>query len=217
MSSQTRGPLRAPVAAPSAARPRRRLQRRPTMVACGCRRTAWSCRLGDGAAGEVVDDDRAVEPGDRRLGAVELLHPRAPFAVVDPLGRLPRLPEIDAAGDRGRPRSGCSICGSGREGSGTSARSISKRRVASASVIGEGKLKLHDSGDHDRVSSSEEGLAALGIRVTERSPEAGRSPPSTAVIAPTPALHKPELSQVVGGDAALLRCIERSSNGGSPR
>ena len=49
-------------------------------------------RLGDGAAGLVVEDHRCVEPANLRLRAVELFHSRLPFTVVDGFGGGARFP-----------------------------------------------------------------------------------------------------------------------------
>jgi hypothetical protein len=47
----------------------------------------------------VIDDHRRVEPANLRLRAVELIHARLPFIVVDRFGGGARFPQIDAAGD----------------------------------------------------------------------------------------------------------------------
>src|SRR5665647_3827947 len=52
----------------------------------------------DFSAHEIVDDHRTIEPSDDGLCAVQLLDARLPFAAIDRLGGLPRLPEINAAG-----------------------------------------------------------------------------------------------------------------------
>src|SRR6266545_5516157 len=136
-------------------------RRRPTSRVRWCCRIAWSCCLGDGAAGEVVDDDRTVEPGDPGLGAVELFHPRAPFAVVDPLGRRPRLPEIDAAGDAAVLGTDVVFADQPRK-----VLVLRRARFEAPCGLGErdrrGQPELHDGGDHDRVSSPNSGLPEFG-------------------------------------------------------
>src|SRR5712691_8929066 len=162
MSSQTIGPLTrtccadAALVAASAAPPAAAADIAGLPVLSYC----MSCRLGDGAAGEVVDDDRTVEPGDRGLGAVELFHPLAPFAVVDPLGRRSRLPEIDAAGDT-------AVLGTDVVFPDQARKVLVFRRARFEALCGLGErdrrrqLELHDGGDHDRVSSPSSGLPEL--------------------------------------------------------
>src|SRR6185295_11707694 len=101
MSSQTMGPLARPLLAltATAAAPAATSTAGPAVFSfCIAFDLLKLCRLGNGAAREIVDDDRRVEPGDRRRDAVDLFDHRPPFRAVHALGRSPRLPQIDAAG-----------------------------------------------------------------------------------------------------------------------
>src|SRR5262249_7414208 len=114
-------------------------------------RIAWSCRLRDGAPARIVDDERAVEPGDGGLGAVELGHALAPFAIVDALGRLPRFPEIDAA--RSRAVLGADVVFADQSGDIPVFR---RARLEASRRLGERdrrwQTELDQGGDHGRTS-----------------------------------------------------------------
>ena len=95
-------------------------------------------RLGDRAAGKIVDDDRRIEIDDLRRVAVELGDALAPFAAVDFFRRRLASPTGRRRRPCARPPSADSTCGSAPADSGISARSDSNMRVASCSETGAG-------------------------------------------------------------------------------